>query len=179
MYLSVAFTLLLIVPFTITANPPVLDAQIEQVTLPAGLADDLSSSSVAVRIENQTVTAGRKIACFMQKKPLKDQLHQINFMDCYWGMARGLLLGDDVMAPTRWNKDMVPFAWSTGSCSIILDEPSQTPGSLRKAEIAHFTAIITKICVKNNPVPLGGQMFIGEGDQFSLTVWGRKWPPDG
>ncbi|KAL8933150.1 MAG: hypothetical protein Q9216_006497 [Gyalolechia sp. 2 TL-2023] len=178
MYLSVVLTLLLIVHFTITANPSVPDAQKERVTLPTGLADGPSTSTVAVQIANQTLTAGRKVSCFVQRKPSEEQIRPIKFMDCYAGTARGLLLGDDVMLPTRWKEDMVPFAWNAGTCSIILDEPSKTPGNLQKAEIAHFTAIITKVCVTNNMEPLGGQMFIGNRDQFALTVWGRKWPLD-
>lgn len=179
MYFPALFTLLLTVHHTIAANPPAPNAQIQQVNLPTGLADDLFNSSVAVNLANQTVTGGRPIACFLPRKPPEEQLRQIRFMDCYGGMARSILLGDDVMIPTRWTDSMIPFAWNAGSCCIVLDKTKPGPANLPKAEIAHYAAIMTKICVKNNEDPLGGQMTIGSRDQFTVTLWGRKWPEAG
>lgn len=177
MYFPALLTLLSIIPSTISANPPAPDAQIQQLTLPTGLPDGLSSSSVAVQVVRQNITAGHDIACFLQRKPPEEQLRKIDFMDCYAGIARSVLLGDDVMVPTRWTDNMIPFAWNAASCCIILDKPKPAPADLEKAEVAHYAALIARVCVKNNKEPLGGQMVVGARNQFTLTLWGRKWPP--
>lgn len=168
-------TLFLMVSLSLSASPPAPDAQFEAVTLTDGIPDGLPNPSSLVQYANHTVSAGREIACFLQPHPPQRHLRLISYTDCYAGMARGLLLGDDVMYPLRWTKDKLPTTWAVGTCMIILDEKDGAPGRLQRAEIAHVAALVTRICVTHNDDPLGGQTSIGDRNQFTVTVYGRQW----
>lgn len=100
-------------------------------------------------------------------------------MDCYSAMARGLLLGNDVMERTTFTAYGKPFSWNGGSCMIIIDQKSAFAPGIQKAEIAHIASLVTRLCVRHNPnsgEPFGGQMVMGESDAYTLTVYGREWP---
>lgn len=158
-----------------SATPPVPDAQISQVRLPINTPDGRAGFPVEVHLSNQTLLGGRLVSCFKQAKKHEERLWWIKGMDCYSGMARGLLLGDDVMLRKVWTEPGRPYSWNSGTCMIILDQRGDVAPGIQKAEIAHFASLITRICVVNNMEgePLGGQIHIGIGDAYSVTVWGR------
>ena len=172
-YLTLLF---LIIPSSFSLTPPIPNARIEQLTLPSGFLDGLSNSTVAVRMANQTLSGGREIACYTTPS---EGHRLIKYMDCYSDMARGLLLGDDVMDRERIRKQNLPFSWNAGTCMIILSDKTGVFGTLQKVEIAHVAALITRVCVTHNEEPLGGFTSLGDRNQFTLTVYGRKYggPP--
>lgn len=174
------FILLLFkVSFTVSATQPASDTQIQQVNLPTtSVLDGLANSSVAVQVVNQIVSDGRDVACFVQRKLPRERLRHIDYMDCYFDMARGLLVGDDVMMPKRYTEHGRPFAWNAGTCMIIIDQIGADAPLIQTAEIAHIAALVTRFCVvrKVQGEPLGGQTIMGEGDAYTLSVYGRREP---
>ncbi|KAI4140590.1 MAG: hypothetical protein L6R39_005737 [Caloplaca ligustica] len=169
--------LLLNISFAVAVTSPAPDARISQINLPSNIPDGLARSPVEVHLANQTLSAGREIACFIQHKPPREQLHWISDMDCFGDMARGLLLGDDVMERKKFTLYGRPFSWNAGTCMIIIDQSGAAAPGIQKAEIAHIAALVTRICVSYSleDEPLGGQALMGDGDAYRLTVYGR--PP--
>lgn len=165
------------ISFAVSATPPALDAQVSQVNLPSNVPGGPVNSSIAVQIANQTVSAGRQIACFIQKEKHEERLWWIKYMDCYSSMARGILLGDDTMLRKIWTEYEKPGSWNSGTCMIILDQKGAAAPGIQKAEIAHVASTVTRFCVRQSPdrEPLGGQTSIGERDAYTLTVFGREW----
>ncbi|KAL8644901.1 MAG: hypothetical protein Q9210_007014 [Variospora velana] len=155
------------------------DGPISQDTLPSNIAGGLFNAPAEVRIANGTLLAGRTIACFIQKEAHEKRLFWITYMDCYSAMARGLLVGDDVMERKIFTTGNKPFSWNGGSCMIIIDQKGTAAPRIQKAEIAHYASLVTRLCVRHSPEgePLGGQMAMGERDAYTLTVYGREWPP--
>ncbi|KAL8924779.1 MAG: hypothetical protein Q9208_003869 [Pyrenodesmia sp. 3 TL-2023] len=160
-----------------SATPSAPDAQIGQVRLPINTPDGRAGSPVKVHLANQTLSGGRAVACFKQREKQEERLWWINVMDCYSSMARGLLLGDDVMLRKDWTEPGRPYSWNAGSCMIILDQKGNVAPGIQEAEIAHVASVITRICVLKSMEgePLGGQASIGIGNAYSVTVWGRDY----
>ncbi|KAL8726364.1 MAG: hypothetical protein Q9166_006771 [cf. Caloplaca sp. 2 TL-2023] len=175
--------LMLLLPnlsLSIAISPPATDPQMQQINLPTGPSNLPSNISDApVQFANTTMYGGRPIGCFAQRKPPLPPLPTISPMDCYTNMARALLLGDDVMDRRIWTRYNVPFSYSARSCLIILDSEDMTVvDHFSEAEIAHLAAVITFPCVENNDVPLGGRTHIGDKGEFTVTVFGRRPPPE-
>ncbi|KAI4191557.1 MAG: hypothetical protein LQ346_004744 [Caloplaca aetnensis] len=171
--------LLLNISLALSATPPPPDTQISRVRLPINTPGvGLASPPIEVHTTNHTLSDGRAIACFRQRPKHEERLWWIREMDCYSSMARGLLLGDDVMQPKDWTEPGRPYSWNSGTCMIILDQKDAdaAPG-IQEAEVAHVAAVITRICVTKKALgePLGGQTLVGIRDAYTLTVWGRDW----
>ncbi|KAL8760690.1 MAG: hypothetical protein Q9184_003137 [Pyrenodesmia sp. 2 TL-2023] len=174
---SLRYLVLLLLNFSpaTSATPPAPDARISQVRLPINTPDGRAGSTVEVHLANQTLSGGRAVSCFKQKEKHEERLSWIKEMHCYTSMARGLLLGDDVMERKVWTTPGRPFSWNSGTCMIILDQKGDVTPGIQEAEIAHVASLITRICVVKNVEgePLGGQASIGIGNAYSVTVWGR------
>ncbi|KAL8928135.1 MAG: hypothetical protein Q9172_001045 [Xanthocarpia lactea] len=163
-----------------SATPPAKVPQLQRNNLPSGVPGLPSNfSRSTAQIANISLYEGKQIGCFRQRiKPLTP-LHPVGLMDCYTNMARAVLLGDLVMDRRRWSKNNTPYTYSAGSCLIILDFDDETAVDyFSEAEIAHLAAIITFPCVAHNDEPLGGRTRIGAKGEFTVTVFGRKPPPD-
>lgn len=171
--------LLINIAFTISASPPDAALQVEQVSLPTSPPAIPFNLSTAVQTTNGSEVVGLAIGCFGKDTIKHKTFIPIRYMDCYTGIARALLLGDDVMVPERWTKARLPYAWKAGSCQIILDaEDERAVGDIQMAEIAHVASMVTLYCVtdRDGPKALGGQAPIGSEGQFMVTLFGRKWP---
>ncbi|KAL8902754.1 MAG: hypothetical protein Q9207_004407 [Kuettlingeria erythrocarpa] len=171
--------LLLNISLALSATPPPRDTQISRVRLPINTPGaGLGSPPTKVHTTNHTLSDSRAIACFRQRPKHEERLWWIREMDCYSSMARGLLLGDDVMEAKVWTEPRRPYSWNSGTCMIILDQKDDgAPPGIQEAEVAHVAALITRFCVAEKVLgePLGGQTFVGDGDEYTLTVWGRDW----
>ncbi|KAL8869488.1 MAG: hypothetical protein Q9174_004239 [Haloplaca sp. 1 TL-2023] len=175
-----ALVLLLNVRFAKSADGTKAAVQGEQ----PSRADDLAwyreqDLTNVTQIFNETGPLDFSLACFEKSTRSTVELRLVRFMDCYSGIARAMLLGDDVMERKRWGEGNTPFSWNAGSCMFVLD-PGDGKASdiISKAEIAHVAAQLTLFCVtrRQEDERLGGQAEIGSSGHFSLNVLGRKWP---
>ncbi|KAL8694806.1 MAG: hypothetical protein Q9224_003499 [Gallowayella concinna] len=173
--LCLALSLVLHIPEAWSANLPAPKPHLQRINLPPGFKDlPFNLSDAAVGIADPTLLNGIPPICLPQRpKPLLP-FFLIKALDCYRTMARGLLLGDDVMDRRRWARINTPFTWNAGTCMIIVDSRDETAlDYFSDAEIAHVAASIALPCVANNDEPLGGRASIGIRGDFTVTVYGR------
>ena len=150
----------------------------------AGLANDLPwyrkrDLPNVTQVFNETGELDFAVACFEKSTRSTVVPKLIKYMDCYSGIARAMLLGEDVMERKRWSNNNTPFAWNAGSCLFILDPGDEKgPDDISMAEIAHVAAQVTLFCVttREEDERYGGQAEIGSSGHYSLNVLGRKWP---
>ncbi|KAI4195747.1 MAG: hypothetical protein LQ350_007028 [Teloschistes chrysophthalmus] len=162
------------VAFAIT--PPSASLTIEQQTIsPAHLPDPSLYNT-----NTTTTTAGDLVTCYHPDNPSSIPLRPIRYIDCYTDVARGLLLGDEVMVRKRWARPNLPFAYNAGTCMIVVssEEDPGAVGWFQMAEVAHVASIVTLYCVTNRKPgeAVGGHMPVGPGRVFRVTVLGRKFP---
>ncbi|KAL8723519.1 MAG: hypothetical protein Q9181_007270 [Wetmoreana brouardii] len=171
--------LLLNISFALSARPSNADLQVEQTRSPTGFSDvPFNLSALTLQPTNISVAAGRPIACFddpSKHEPLK----LLRFMDCYGVVARGLLLGDEVMVRQRWTRVRLPFAWKAGTCQVILDaEELSAWDDIQLAEIAHVASMVTYACVttQGKQSAFGGLAPVGDKGEFKVLILGRTRP---
>ncbi|KAL8699710.1 MAG: hypothetical protein Q9201_005852 [Fulgogasparrea decipioides] len=169
--------LLLDIFFALSTSPSNADLQVRS---PTGLSDvPFNLSALAVQPTNISVAAGRPIACFDEPSRAHEPLKIVKFMDCYTDVARGLLLGDEVMIRQIWTRVRLPFSWNAGTCQVILDaEDLSAWDYIQPAEIAHVASMITYFCViaQEPHLAYGGVASIGNKGEFRVVVLGRTNP---
>lgn len=118
-----------------------------------------------------------KVNCYIQPLPPTKRLPRAEISDCYFAL-QGVLLGDKVMAPMHFTENdkggfKVPFAWGHDSCQIIINNLTpHAEATFPIVLIAHLAAEIAEACIVQTPANLGGDIKIGDHDQFEVILAG-------
>lgn len=67
----------------------------------------------------------------------------------------------------------VPSAWTLDSCVILINNVRpHAEGTFPIALLAHLAAEVTESCIRESPANLGGDVGVGSGMDFDVTVAG-------
>ncbi|KAL8714365.1 MAG: hypothetical protein Q9220_001698 [cf. Caloplaca sp. 1 TL-2023] len=146
-----------------------------------GLAALTIPTSSAPSLFNHNITVPSlgvlRLNCYIQPPRPSKRLPTVDIGDCYTAV-QFLLRGDKAMAPMHFTEDRrtgfrVPFAWGHDSCQIVIknNEPD-AEDTFPMVLIAHLAAEIIEACILDGPVDLGGDVDVGEHNQFSIIVAG-------
>ncbi|KAI4233167.1 MAG: hypothetical protein LQ352_008275 [Teloschistes flavicans] len=122
------------------------------------------------------------IRCYTQPPPPATRLPDAQLEDCY-NTLQYLLRGDKAMAPMRFTMEAsggfkVPFAWGHNSCAITITAAKpHADGTFQFVLLAHLAAEVMEGCIKDSMSNLGGEVKLGDEEQFEILVTGTGYPP--
>ncbi|KAI4230937.1 MAG: hypothetical protein LQ352_008422, partial [Teloschistes flavicans] len=134
-----ALLLSLLLRIALSITPPSGILSIEQAISPPGLPEASLYNASLQNGNNDTIhhlSDGSLVVCFHPSHPTSLPLRLIRYIDCYMDMARGLLIGDEVMIRKRWARPNIPYSYNAGTCMIVVssEEHPSAVGYFQMAE---------------------------------------------